>query len=314
MAVFVTGGSGFVGKYVISELLAERYKVYALTHDKSCELKGVHIIKGDVTQPIYLPSDVASVFHCAGVIVDEERMPDVNVIGTKRIVEAALAQRCQLVHLSSAGVIGPTRQRYVDELTKCQPDSLYERTKLEAEKVVLEGVAAGLKANMLRPTTVFGIGRVPEKDSFLHLLRSIKSGKYRNIAGGRGLYGIVHAREIARAMLMLAQSERKKGEAFFINTPVSFCDFSATAADAIGCAHPGNISYSTAYLTTALFFIVGIVLKRKMPLTWSRLHALTSMTIYLQDRLLTGTNYRPAQTIDKYISLACKEYMQKRLL
>ncbi len=313
-SVLVTGGTGFVGRYLIAELLSERIQVYALTREMPLDLQGVRALKGDITDPIPLPEDVSAIYHCAGIISDESRMHAVNVIGTQRIVEAALAQKCPLVHLSSAGVIGPTRSLCVNELTECRPVTVYEKTKLEAEKVVLEGVAAGLQATMLRPTTVFGVGRVPERDSFLQLLRSIKNGKYRNIDNGQGLYGIVHAREVARAMVALSRSGQSRGEAFFINTPVSFHDFSAIAAESTGSAAPGNIPYLIAYGAAVLFSLAGAALNRKMPLTLSRFEALTNKTIYSQQRLLTETDYCPAQPIERYISEVCAEFMQKGLL
>lgn len=316
-SVLVTGGSGFIGKYMINELLSEGAKVYVLTHNLSSALRGVpevRLLTGDITQPLIVPSGVSTIFHCAGVITDERRMHAVNVIGTKRIVDAALSHGCRLVHLSSAGVIGATCHRFVDEFSECRPVTLYERTKLEAENVVMEGVASGLQATMLRPTTVFGVGRAPGKDSFLHLLCSVKSGKYRNIAQGQGLYSIVHAREVARAMIALEQSERQRGDAYFINNPITFRRFSEIASHAIGCAVPGTIPYPVAWAATALLSLGAKVTGRKMPLTWSRLAALTSTTIYSQEHLLASTEYRPAQPVESYITQICLEYVRQGML
>jgi len=312
--VLVTGGTGFVGKYVIAELLAEGYEVYALTRDVSRDLQGIRMIEGDIAYPIRLPPDVKMIFHCAGVIAEEDHMQAVNVVGTKHIVDAALSSGCRLVHLSSAGVIGPTQQFLVDELSECRPESLYERTKLDAERVVIEGVASGLDANMLRPTTVFGIGRAPEKDSLLHLMRAIKSGKYKNISDGRGIYGIVHAREVARGMLSLSRCDKPKGEAYFINTPVSFSEFAKITSSVVGCANPGSLPFPFAFAATALFSLAESLTGRKMPLSWSRLFALTSKTVYSQARLSDTTDYHPALPIESYIIQVCEEYVKQGLL
>ncbi len=313
-AVLVTGGSGFIGKYMINELLSEGVEVYVLTRNLSSDIPGVRLLRGDITEPLIVPSEISTIFHCAGVITDERRMHAVNVIGTKRIVDAALSRGCRLVHLSSAGVIGPTRHRFVEEFSECRPVSLYERTKLEAENVVMAGVASGLQATMLRPTTVFGVGRAPEQDSFLHLLRSIKSGNYRNVAQGQGLYSIVHAREVARAMIALDQSERQRGDAYFINNPITFVKFSEIVSHAIGCDLPKTIPYPVVWAATALLSLGAKVTGRKMPLTWSRLAALTSMTIYSQEQLLASTDYHPAQPVESYITQVCLEYAKQGML
>jgi nucleoside-diphosphate-sugar epimerase len=316
-SVLITGATGFVGKYVVSELLSEGATVYALTRDlsrDSCCVPGVRLLQGDVTAPLTVPADVTAIFHCAGVITDEARMRAVNVTGTKCVVDTALSHGCRLVHLSSAGVIGPTRQCHIDELTPCRPESIYEHTKLEAEMVVLAGVASGLQATMLRPTTVIGIGRTPERDSFLHLLRSIERGKYRNIGGGLGIYGIVHAREVARAMIALERSESQQGDAYFINSTLNFKDFSRIAAKTIGCEESRSVPYILAVAATALLTVVSKATRKKMPLTWSRLMALTNPTVYSQERLLTSTDYRPLFSIEDYIAQVCAEYAAQGLL
>ena len=50
----------------------------------------------DIRNKINLPAGITSIYHCAGVIFQEEKMQEVNVEGTYRVVKAALERGCRL--------------------------------------------------------------------------------------------------------------------------------------------------------------------------------------------------------------------------
>lgn len=316
-AVLVTGGTGFIGRYLVANLLQDGLTVYVLTRDPgsyAAPHKRVKLIAGDLARLPDLPDEISSVYHCAGVINNEDLMEDVNVFGTRKIVEAAMKRGCRLIHLSSAGVVGMTRSDHIDEETECRPRSIYEKTKLEAEKIVLEGVAMGLKAQVLRPTIVFGSGRNPVKDSFLHLVSAVKSGRYRNI--GSGIYNLIHASEVVFAMRALDNDIVPNAGVYFINTPIKFSEFSmiVKAATTGKTDRVASIPYPVAYCAAALFSMLSVVTGARMPLTLSRLKALTDTRTFSQERLLKSTSYRPLFGVDHYIRQVCKEYEDLGLL
>jgi nucleoside-diphosphate-sugar epimerase len=312
----VTGATGFIGKYVITCLLNEGMRVFALTRTRDAINSlldgGVEIVNGDITDKFAIPVEVNTIYHCAGVIADEEKMRPVNILGTKNIVEAALEYSCRLIHLSSAGVVGMTKRKRVDETTSCNPENLYEITKYEAEKIVLKGIERGLKAQILRPTIVFGKGREPQKDSFLQLIRTIAAGRYRHINKGRGIYNIVYAGEVARAMFALDNDNIPNGKVYFINTPVSFSEFALIVLGSIKDNNEkiGNIPYSIAFTAAIVFSLMQILTEKKRGLTFSRLKALTEARIFSQERLLNETDYRPSCSVDEYLKQICCEYQK----
>ncbi|MBI5050055.1 MAG: NAD-dependent epimerase/dehydratase family protein [Nitrospirae bacterium] len=318
--VFVTGATGFIGRYLVNNLINGGFRVYVFTRDPGHYAKPderVNIITGDITQRIDLPDEIDVVYHCAGVISREDLMEDVNIQGTRMIADAALRRNCRLVHLSSAGVIGKTQEKnnIIDEHTVCRPQNLYEKTKIEAERIIKERVALGLKAQVLRPTIVFGAGRDPAKDSFFHLIAAIKAGRYRNIGGG-GIYNIIHVSEVVRAMRALDNDGISNGGIYFINTPISFREFASVVRAATTGKVDGapTISYSAAYCIAVLFSALSTVTGRKMPLTISRLKALTDKRTFSQERLLNATGYRQMFSIDHYIKQVCQEYVEMGLL
>lgn len=318
-SVLVTGATGFIGKHLIANLLNEGLSVYALTRKSNCELSSderIKIIVGDITEKVNLPADVKTIYHCAGVISDEEQMEKVNVYGTQKIVEAALKQNCRLIHLSSAGVVGKCREDYIDENIECHPQNLYEQTKFKAEEIVKKGIDRGLKAQILRPTIVFGIGRDSSKDSFFQLVKAIKAGHYKNIKNGSGIYNIIHVNEVVSAMRALDSDDIPNGRIYFINSPISFSEFSAVVRTAT-TGEKGkvdNIPYPIAFMAATVFSALSAITGKKMPLTFSRLRALTNKKAFSQNRILEMTSYRPLLAAEDYIRQICKEYTENGLL
>ena len=191
--IFLTGATGFMGRHLLTNLLKDNVSVIAMTRQKEPDILKykngdyggkIQFFRGDIRNKINLPPGITSIYHCAGVIFQEKKMQEVNVKGTYRVVEAALERGCRLIHLSSAGVVGKSKNRLIDENSICQPQNIYESSKYEAEKIVLDGIANDLQAQILRPTTIFGAGRNENQDSFLQLLKAMKRRRYRNIGKG----------------------------------------------------------------------------------------------------------------------------------
>ena len=103
-------------------------------------------------------------------ILDEEDI----VINTTYIKNATLAENLQLInnviescvkkrvkkliHVSTAVVVGDTKKTVVDETTKCQPLTSYERVKYAIEQRILAAIPRGLEVIIVRPTAILGSG------------------------------------------------------------------------------------------------------------------------------------------------------------
>ena len=255
--IFLTGATGFVGRRLLTNLLNDNISVVAMTRQKEPDILKyktgtyggkLQFFRSDIRNKINLPAGITSIYHCAGVIFQEGKMQEVNVERTRRVVKAALERGCRLIHLSSAGVIGKSKNRLIDENTICKPRDVYELSKYEAEKIVLDGIANGLQAQILRPTIIFGAGRKENQDSFLHLLRAMKRGTYRNI--GNGIYNLIHVNEVVQVMRMLDSDAIPNGGIYFINTPIYFRDMDGIVKKATtGKSEESlNIPYGAAVL------------------------------------------------------------------
>ena len=89
---FITGATGYVGRNLVNSLTKNGYEVYVFARKETSAFlnnKNVKIIIGDIADPISLPKDVDTIYHCAGVIYRPKEMERVNVLGTQNIVSTA---------------------------------------------------------------------------------------------------------------------------------------------------------------------------------------------------------------------------------
>lgn len=170
--VLITGGTGFIGRALIPELVQRGNRVGVLTRnpDRGAEHKRcVEIRHGDVCDPASLRSaleGVTAVIHLAAALpgtgLTPEAMRRTNVDGTTNLARAAAEKQvAQFVHCSSAAVYGDgIIPGLRDESTAVAPASLYAQTKLEGERAVV-GQLSGSSVSwmILRPPAVDGPGR-----------------------------------------------------------------------------------------------------------------------------------------------------------
>lgn len=152
----VTGTCGFSGSYMVELLQDVGYKVRATDlegtdrgiYKEIIEKEGVEFIPSDLTKKETLKEvvkDVEYVFHPAAIFsysASYEAMEKVNVFGTRNLCEALLQEGKikRLIVWSTVGVYGLPKPEMlpIAEETLCSPSNLYEKSKYEQEKVVIE--------------------------------------------------------------------------------------------------------------------------------------------------------------------------------
>lgn len=216
--VFVTGGTGLLGKRIVLSLHQLGYGVRILSRTGSCreDGEGIEFVHGDIKDATLVERAMAgcdAVFHCAGELYNADRMHEVNVIGTRNVYNAARKNRVRFFcHLSSVGVMGKLHERVVDEHAPCNPMNAYERTKLEAELIVEKGIE-GCRSVILRPTNIFSDEKFPV-ESYASVRRAIRvwlSGKERS--------HLVYDADVAAAGIHLLQTSMPEGcETFIVSS------------------------------------------------------------------------------------------------
>ncbi len=223
----VTGGTGFIGSHVVKQL-ADRGDALRLLIRKgrdASHLDGIEFERadGDVTDRDSVRAameGVERVFHVAGKTSmrtsDRERVFEVNVGGTRNVMEEALrAGVIRAVHTSSAGAVGPAEpEGTADESQPFMAGRLgiaYINAKHDAEGVAMRVAAKGLPVVVVNPTFVLGPDDPSGTSNRLVrrlLLRRIPA----YIEGG---LNIVDVRDVARGHL-LADEVGHEGERYLL--------------------------------------------------------------------------------------------------
>jgi nucleoside-diphosphate-sugar epimerase len=167
--VFVTGGTGHLGRNLLARLRASGYAVRALTRhpDRHPWLTnlGVEIVAGDVENGPLIreaASGCRYVIHAAGRFSfwgRAEAFARTNVRGTQHVLDAAQqAGVARVVHVSTIGVIGrPLPGRPIDEDHPPRPTDAYQRSKLAGERLAIRAWRdQGLPVIVLRPGAFYG--------------------------------------------------------------------------------------------------------------------------------------------------------------
>jgi dihydroflavonol-4-reductase len=172
--VFVTGGSGLIGRALVQRLLARGDRVVALARSDAAaaDLRGLgaDVVRGDLLDEAALDAgmrDSAVAYNVAGVNTlcptDPEPLYRVNRDGARAAVRAAAAAGVRrLVHTSSAATLGEREGTVGSEESPHRGFFLsdYERSKTEGERAVMEEAAkTGLDVVCVNPSSVQGPGR-----------------------------------------------------------------------------------------------------------------------------------------------------------
>jgi len=216
----VTGGSGMVGRKIVRRLLLRRYSVRILTRRKRFDDPDVEVFNGGLEDEELLKlflSNADFLFHCAAELHDKSKMWDVNVRGTKRLLKVVSNTNIKyLCYLSSAGVVGRTSVKCVDEKAECNPQNAYEKSKWAAEQIVARGIN-GCRIVILRPTNIID---ETKPGAFLLPINGSWKNRFQVFLKGGECAHVVHADDVAEAAMHFVSSTHDTSQCFFVS-----CDY-----------------------------------------------------------------------------------------
>ena len=280
---FVTGAGGFIGRHLVRQLLAEQVTVVALMmpgEPVPAEwATRVRCVTGDVRTLTSLRDQIGpvdAIFHLAAIVSDwgaTQDHVDITVHGTEQAIDLAIGWGAHFVVTTSVCSFASAlaKGRLDEDSPVGVPSSPYEFVKQEQERVTLDGVARGLKATIVRPANVFGVGSI-WVNSFLPLLREQKPCL---MGSGEWDAGLVHVNNLVSILIAAARSKYTHGEVFI-------------AADGFG------ITWK-AYLNR-LAQVAGLPAPKSLPNWLARL--LAPILVWLGH--LTGRKERPLVTVQFY--------------
>ncbi len=189
MAVFITGASGKLGREVL-RLIPDAVPLVR----KPAGLKGEKVVDFSDAQALRKAlAGCDALIHLAGSMkfYDPAAMREGNVEMTRNLL-AALPPKARVIYASSISVYGKNISGKVDERTNPNPDSVYAKTKYEAERMVM----ARPGSIALRIGPIYG----PQYDDYTKFLRLIRKGRMAVFGNGKNLVSFVHVSDVAKAV------------------------------------------------------------------------------------------------------------------
>ena len=248
--LFLTGGSGYIGRNIIRSFVEAGFRVRALARSrKSSDVVaglGAEPVMGDLLDSQALRSGMAGVsqvIHAAADTdhgMDSVSQQEVNLQGTRNVYEAAKAQGVRrALHLSTEAVLLDGRPlRNADETTPIPEKHAggYSATKAAAERIALEHSGDGLDVIVLRPRFVWGRD---DTTALPQLIEAARSGKLSWIGGGHYRMSTTHIANVVHGV-RLALEKGRGGEVYFISDgePVEFRTFVTQLLEAAGVEAP----------------------------------------------------------------------------
>ncbi len=262
MRILVTGASGFVGHAACAELAGRGHAVLALVRRPGSEPPGTTAVRGDLTAPAHLRASLAeqapeAIVHLAAEIAsqrDAERIREVNVEGTERLLEAAQGAGVGRFVFVSTVVTGEAHGRVLREEDPLPVETAYGRSKQEGERMVRE---SGMHSVIVRPGHVYGPGGWYAHE-FVARLR--QPGRFAVIGRGDNWWDVVRVEDVA-TVLADATERGPDGGLYHVadDQPVTFYDFVKLTADALGVGAPRRIPAPLARLIAGRDPVVAAV-------------------------------------------------------
>jgi nucleoside-diphosphate-sugar epimerase len=321
--VLVTGGTGFIGAYIIKELVEKGYAVRAIRRSNKLPffispdvLNTVEWITGDVLDVISLNEamqGVDAVIHSAALVSfdkkERKQMYNTNVDGTANVVNLALENGIKkLVHISSISALGRTATgEKVNEEKKwlnSKLNSHYGISKNKAEMEVWRGIGEGLDAVIINPSTVLGFGNWHDSSC------AIFKNSYKGFPWyTKGVNGFVAVEDVAKVAVLLMESNITE-ERFIINHENwEFKKLFDAIADGFGQKHPKW--QATPFLSSIAWRMekVKSFLKNAKPLlTKETARIALSKTYWQNDKILKALPEFSFMSLNPCITKACKNY------
>ncbi|MET0474607.1 MAG: NAD-dependent epimerase/dehydratase family protein [Mycobacterium sp.] len=297
--VLVTGGSGFVGANLVTELLDRGHAVRSFDRAPSPlpQHERLQTIVGDITDT----GDVASavegidtVIHTAAIIdlmgggsaQARERSFTVNVGGTEKLIRAAQAGGVKrfVYTASNSVVMGGQRIVNGDETIPYTTrfNDLYTETKVTAEKFVLtQNGVGGLLTCSIRPSGIWGRG---DQTMFRKVFESVLAGHVKVLVGGKHVkldnsyvHNLIHGFILAAEHLVPGGTA--PGQAYFINDgePINMFEFTRPVVEACGRRLPtfrvsGRLVHTIMSVWQWLHFRFGLPKPLLEPLAVERIY------------------------------------------
>ena len=317
MNILVTGGSGFIGKNLVSELLKDGHRVVIYDKRKS-DVYPDFCTVGDIRDQKKLTEalvGIDAVYHLAAEHHDNVQPAslyyDVNVGGAENLVFAAKQNKVKkLIFTSSVAVYGFNAGE-PDENSSIKPFNDYGKSKYEAE-VVFNNWAKGENSACLvivRPTVIFGEGN---RGKVYNLVKQIASNRFIMVGEGKNKKSMGYVLNLVRLLIKLLHTSSGRYVYNFADKPdLDMNEFIKITLRVLGNEQRKkiHIPYSIGLFGGITFDLLSKVTKKKYSISAIRIKKFCANTVVNSERLNETGFVAPYQLIEGINRMVSKEFL-----
>ena len=225
--IFITGGAGYVGSWLVPYLLEKNYEVtvydtmYFTDNFLPKRNKNLKIIKGDIrdTDLIFKSCKgndfflhLACISNDVSFELDEKLSTSINLHAFEPMVKAAKKAKIKrFIYASTSSVYGLSDKKEVKEDHPLVPITLYNKYKGECEPILLSYTDNDFEGVIFRPATVCGYAPRLRLDLSVNILTNYAVNKgFIKVYGGKQLRPNIHIKDYCEAVWLMITAESKK--------------------------------------------------------------------------------------------------------
>lgn len=300
--VFITGANGFIGRALAQRLRELGAHVSGVD---LCPDSDAGVLTGSTTDPDRWSDaldGIDAIIHTAAIVSNAANYEDawtVNVLGTRRVLDAAVAAGVpRFLHVSSRVAFGYDYPDGVDETYPVRVTGhTYGDTRVNSEAVVMTSHAAGeIDATVIRPGDVYGPGSVWVREP----LKMIKARQLVLPARGNGVFTPIYIDNLVDGMLLALTNADASGQVFTLTDGYGIAckEYFGRLADMAG----GPVLMVPTPVALQLSRAAGALLRRlgqHTELTDATMLDLSRSATYSTDKARTMLGFRPSVTFDE---------------
>ena len=274
MKIFVTGGTGFIGRYTTELLSKTNHQVKLFvrksSNTSSFKYSNTTFVEGDLKNKESLLKGMQgcdSVINIAGHYTfwepDKRIYSDVNIEGVRNVLECAIETDInKIVHVSTAGIYGkPAEEPFTEESTVGPVQySEYFRTKYEGDKIAWDLFEKrNLPLVVIYPVCVLGAGDVKASGRYI---KDLIRKKLPTTVFNNHTFSFVYVKDVAQALLKALEKENNIGEKYLVgNTRYTWKEINKMISEISGVplpklSMPNFLTMLNAYILTGLADII----------------------------------------------------------
>jgi len=339
MKVLVTGASGFIGKEIVRECLNSGFEVIQIISHRSKknisesnkfrisgETVAVDITNRTNVRNLEKLQNIDVVLHAAGLAhqfgdTKKEEFDLVNVQGTRNISELAVTLKVkQVILISTTAVYGTAeesiddnqreKQNIFNENSETNPQTLYAKSKLEAERISTE-----ICVENQIPLTIFRLAPVIGEENVgnvARLIRAIDRRRFVWIGSGENYKSLIYKNDVARACVKLCKEKNGGLEIFNLaGEPIRIKDFVREITDGL---QRGVLPFKIPAIFTKFIFGVNekILRIKKIYTVQQTIEKWLAVEIYPNGKIKDKYNFAPKFTIAEGVRRQVGSYILKK--